>query len=250
MIQNIKDYLKTKAIEGDIILYRDKAHKKKAMCEFLAQRIKTDKTICVHSGGAFGLYIAKAFQNNQIIICGNPTAEYRQQIEKMPNAVVEGKVSTTAKVKTHAEALGFYFVDQFGEPLIKQYYKHHFANILKEVGSVDAFCDCGHSCATIAGAIESGANLEFILGIVKADGEREHVHYLAEYKDKFVQETTRNFNTKQIQTEIEEMYPDFGNIFEATRSISAAMSWLLKNPNKTVLVYVGDSPVYGEDATI
>ena len=48
------------------------------------------------------------------------------------------------------------------------------------------------------------------------------------------------FKTFKLCQEIESLHPEFGNIYEATRSISGAMTWLQNNPNKTVLVYVGD----------
>lgn len=245
---SIKNYLSTKGVKGDIILYRDSCHKKKAMCEYIAEQIKTVKNICVYSGGAFGLYMSKAFPQKSVFIFGKVTSEYKTQIERLPNATIfEG---TNNDAKQYASKNDCLFVDQFAEPLIREYYKKHFVEILAEVGTIDAFVDCGHSCATLAGAIESGANLQFVLGINRVGGERQNVHYLKDHKGKFTQETTRNFDTAVLQTEIEDAYPSFGNIFEATRSISAAMSWLQKNPNKTVLVYVGDSPVFGEDATL
>lgn len=244
MIQSIKKYLSDKNIPGDIILYRDKSHKKKAMCEYLASKIETDKIICVHSVGAFGLYTAKAFPNNLVMIFGDPSEEYLSQIRETPNARVskKGMGNFVKKDESH-------FINQFNEPIIEEYYTAHFVKIMKDVGAVDAFCDCGHSCATLSGAIKSGMNLCYILGTVKPTG-RKYVHYLSDKIGQFTQEYAGNFDTKQIQIDIESMYPKFGNIFEATRSISAAMSWLQKNPNKTVLVYVGDSPVFGEDKTI
>lgn len=251
MIVSIKEYLAKKGINGNIILYRDKAHKKKSMCEYVANHlgISTGTPVRVYSNGAFGLYIAMALPHNQVLVCGRAiTSEYKNQIMQLANAnTIEDDDNTT--VKKEIAKSNYFYLNQFGEPLIKEYYKKHFAEILAEVGTVDAFVDCGHSCATMAGAIESGANLQFVLGINRVDGERQNVHYLKDHKGEFTQETTRNFDTKLLQEEIEKQYPSFGNIFEATRSISAAMSWLQKNPNKTVLVYVGDSPVFGEDVS-
>jgi hypothetical protein len=247
---SISDYLTTKGIQGNIILYRDICHKKKAMCEFLAQNIETSKKICVYSSGAFGLYVAKAFPKNQVVICCHQvSSEYKQQIDNLPNTEIVYTKGIELSVKEYAEQKGYFYLNQFGENLIKDFYKNHFAEILAEVGTVDTFADCGHSCATLEGAIESGANLQFVLGVNRAKGTRQNVHYLTNLTNRFVQETTHNFDTKQIQSDIETMYPSFGNTFEATRSISAAMSWLQKNPNKTVLVYVGDSPVFGQDVS-
>lgn len=258
MIQNIKDYLTTKGIDGNIILYRDKQHKKKALCEYLAQNLSTDKNISTTSGGAFGLYLAKAFPKKKIIIFGAPTPEYRKQIDKISRVTVISNVREKSPESTNAKDYsdnnGYYYINQYDEPLIKEYYKQHFTDIVAELGDVhiDAFCDCGHSCATMAGAMENEltSSLAFVLGVVVKSGHREYVHYLKGQEYRFVQESTRNFDTKELQEEIEKAYPKFGNIFEATRSISAAMSWLQKNPGKTVLVYVGDSPVFGEDETI
>ena len=257
MIISIKDYLTTKDISGNIILYRDNQHKKKELCEYIAKNVSTNKTICCSSGGAYGLYLAKAFPNNNIVICGSPSAEYKKQIDRLSNVTIKTTIRETSpestNIKDYAEQQGYYHISQYTDPLIEEYYKIHFADILKELEGVniDAFCDCGHSCATLSGFIAADlVKWAFILGVVRPEGIRTWVHHLSDKTDKFVQETTRNFDTKQIQLDIEEMYPDFGNVFEATRSISAAMSWLLKNPGKTVLVYVGDSPVFGEDAII
>ena len=251
MIVSIKAFLSSKRISGDIILYRDTHHKKKSMCEYVANHlgIQAGIPVRVYSNGAFGLYIAMALPRNQVLVCGRAiTSEYKNQIVQLANAkTIEEDDNTT--VKNEIAKSNYFYLNQFDEPLIKEYYKKHFAEILAEVGTVDAFVDCGHSCATLAGAIESGANLQFVLGINRVDGERQNVHYLKDHKDKFTQETTRNFDTAVLQTEIEAAYPSFGNIYEATRSISAAMSWLQKNPNKTVLVYVGDSPVFGQDVS-
>ena len=252
MYISIKDYIESKGISGDVILYRDRWHKKRGLCQYLAQNISTNKTICVYSGGAFGLYMAKAFANNKVVVCGNVIAdEYKQQILQLPNAIViEGKTNLASK--QYADQMGYLFVDQFDNPLIKQYYKNHFLNLIAEVQAkhVNAFCDCGHSCATLAGAIASGVDVCFVLGINRIEGTRQRLYYLTDYKDRFVQQTTRDFDTTVLQKEIEALYSSFGNVFEATRSISASMSWLKQNPGKTVLVYVGDSPVFGEDITI
>lgn len=234
---SIKDYLKIKGIEGDIILYRDNSHKKEKMCEYLAKNISTDKTIAFYSGGAFGLYMAKAFPNNQIKHCGKVSSEYKEQIDKLTNIEIV-PCRDNAAARTLAEQNDWFFIDQFNEPLIKEYYKQHLADILEELGNkhIDAFVDCGHSCATIAGFIESGlVDWKFVLGTASRDG-RKRCHYLDAYREQVGQMWTGYFNTK----EIEEHNESLGNIFEATRSISAAMKWLEMNPNKTVLVYVGD----------
>lgn len=244
----LKNYLADKGVQGKIILYRDKTHKKKALCEYLATKIVTDKTICVYSAGAFGLYMAKAFPNNKVVVCGKISAEYKKQLAEQSNAVM-GNIALGQSVKDFAESNGFLFVDQFNNEYVKEYYKQHFGEILAEVGMVDAFCDCGHSCSTLAGAVESGAKIKFVLGY-NGEQPRQNLHHLNKHKDKIEQATTRNFDTATLQGEIEKEYPSFGNIFEATRSISSAMAWLQKNPNKTVLVYVGDSPSFGKDAEI
>lgn len=238
-----------KIYNNKIVLYRDSRHKKAAMCEYIAKHLNVnDDVICVYSTGAFGLYMAKAFPNNKVVICGRiVTEEYKTQIRALPNTEIVCGINTNAEAQSYAEAHGYYYINQFDEPLIKEYYKTHFADILSELGDIhiDAFCDCGHSCATIAAAVERGDFSAYILG-VNTLNDRSNIHYLSD-KNGFVQEKTFNYDTAALRDNIESTYPSFGNVFEATRSISAAMSWLEKNPNKTVLVYVGDSPVFGQD---
>lgn len=234
---SIKDYLKMKGIEGDIILYRDNSHKKEKMCEYLAKNISTDKTIAFYSGGAFGLYMAKAFPNNTLKHCGKASSEYKEQIDQLDNIEIVPCLNNAA-ARTLAEQNDWFFIDQFNEPLIKEYYKQHFTDILAELNDkhIDAFVDCGHSCATIASFVESDlVDWAFVLGITNKNGRRKY-HYLDAHKEQVEQVWTGYFNTEEIQNENESL----GNIFEATRSISAAMQWLVMNPNKTVLVYVGD----------
>ena len=242
-----------KIYDGKIVLYRDSRHKKAAMCEYLAEQmvVQNSETLCLYSTGAFGLYMAKAFPNNKVIICGHSvTAEYKAQIQALPNAEIVCGVNTNAEAQKYAAEHGYRFINQFGEPLIVEYYKAHFADILAELGDthIDAFCDCGHSCATMSAALARGDFDAYILG-VNTPGDRANLHYLAG-KSGFVQEKTFNHDTAILQAEIETAYPAFGNVFEATRSISAAMSWLDKNSGKTVLVYVGDSPEFGKDTKI
>ena len=255
MYQSLKPLLERENFNGEIILYRDDRHKKAAMCEYLAEQmvVQNSETLCLYSTGAFGLYMAKAFPNNKVVICGHSvTAEYKAQIQALSNTEIVCGVNTNAEAQKYAAEHGYRFINQFGEPLIKEYYKIHFADILAELNgqTINAFCDCGHSCATLAGFIESGlANYEFILG-VNTETERTNIHYLVGKETMFTQEKTFNYDTEQLQEAIEAAFPTFGNVFEATRSISAAISWLDKNPGKTVLVYVGDSPDFGKDTRI
>lgn len=138
-------------------------------------------------------------------------------------------------------------IDQYKNQIIKDYYKYHFIDLVNETKDlkINAFCDCGHSCATLAGFIASNpenklVNWKFILGCV-LKVPRSFIYHLEPYKDKIIQYTTTKFDTYEIGDKIEERYPEFGNVFEATRSISAAMAYLVDNPGETVLVYVGDS---------
>lgn len=67
MVQSIKSILQEYGIDGDIILYRDSDHKKKGLCEYLANNIDTEgKEIVTFSDGAFGLYLSRALPNNTV----------------------------------------------------------------------------------------------------------------------------------------------------------------------------------------
>jgi len=253
---SIKELLTRYGIDGDIVLYRDNTHKKQGLCNFLAQNISTDKPICFYSAGAFALYMAKAFYKNKIVVCGsNLTSEYKRQLAQFGDRIVfrpeiKENSATSTNIKIFAQSNGYFFVDQFSEPLIRQYYKQHLSQILPQIEDEkpDAFCDCGHSCGTMAGFIEAKPDWTFVLGV--ASDKREAFYHLSGKWSKFETCTTKGFDTARLQKEIEQYYPSFGNVYEATRSISAAMSWLLKNPKKKVLVYVGDSPVFGCDSQI
>lgn len=67
MIQSIQPILSQYNVTGDIILYRDSDHKKKGLCEYLANNIDTEgKEIVTFSDGAFALYLSRALPNNTV----------------------------------------------------------------------------------------------------------------------------------------------------------------------------------------
>lgn len=245
---NLSTLLEEKEIKGEILLYRDDEHKKLKLCEHLVSvyqnEIEKKGHIVVYSGGAFGLYMAKAMPNNcQITICGSPTQEYLKQIEKIPNTNVEyGTVIKQAEL--FAETLNALYINQFGDTETVRYYKKHFEEINKEINlSSYVFVDCGHSCATMAGAEESKLFKKCVL-TVTGPMVRRNCHFCM---NKNIEQTTcYGYDTLTLQKEIETRYPDFGNVFEATRSIAGAINYLDKNPNEKIFIYVGDSPVYGE----
>lgn len=251
MIQSIKEILQQYNIDGDIILYRDADHRKKKLCEYIAKNINVDAdtTICTNSDGAFGLYLARAFPNNKVIsCCYTISPDYSDAMLSTQNLEVKtqmGLLQDTRLYENFAQNNGYLFIDQFNNKLLLEYYSSYFDTIVNEVKtySIDAFCDCSHTGATITGFkqrdIDVNTGWQFIVGVNRDPGE--YFNYSTLYQDEFMQVTTLNYDTLEIGELIEQQYPNFGNVYEATRSISAAMTWLSQNPNKTVLVYVGDA---------
>lgn len=260
MIQSINNIIKNYDIEGEILLYRDENHRKKGMLQFLKDNfnIGKDQVICTYSDGAFGLWTARIFNDNQVITCFPILSpDYGELMEATKNLILISGIKNLSNWKEYYEGKGYFIINQFEDNLVKDYYKNYFLTVVNAVKDyhIDAFCDCGHSCATIAGFIEADlVDWQFILG-VNTLGKREKVHHLMPLKDKVIQYTTKKFDTLKLGKEIEAAYPEFGNVYEATRSISAAMSYLKDNPGKTVLIYVGDSfekegTKFGQDTII
>lgn len=246
MIKSIKDVINEYGISGDILLYRDADHRKKKMCEYLVSNIDIgDKEVHTYSDGAFALYLARALPNNLVnTYCGVISHDYGEIMEATENLKINLNTSYPDFDKTKFDGIK---IDQYSSKLVFEYYKSYFQKMVDEVKDykINAFCDCGHSCATLAGFVAS--NLEnklvdwnFILGCV-LKVPRTYIYHLESYRDKIISYLTTKFDTYEIGDKIEEKHPDFGNVFEATRSISAAMAYLQEHPNETVAVYVGDS---------
>ena len=264
MVQSIKSVISRYGIQGDILLYRDTFHRKKEMLEYVVDGLDTEgKEVCTISDGAFGLFLARALPNNVVHTCYNIISpDYGEVMEQQSNLVLHSGLYRNGYnasndynefVKRHPE---YVYINQFEDSAVKDYYKNYFPKLVWAVNEykVDAFCDYSHSGATLAGFMENNeesllTNWKFILGSVDmkfaiyADKpfEFEPRNYLSKFKDKLDIVSCNYYNTYDLGIEIETEYPEFGNVYEATRSISAAMKWLESNPNKTVLVYVGDS---------
>ncbi len=246
MIESIRNIISEYGIDGDILLYRDENHRKKELCEYLVSKIDVhNKEVYTYSDGAFALYLARALPNNKVnTYCGIISHDYGEIMAKTLNLTVNLNVSYPNFEKMEFNGVK---IDQFNSKLVFEYYKSYFHKMVDEFKrfNVNAFCDCGHSCATLAGFVAS--NLEnqfvdwkFILGCV-IKTPRTFIYHLEPYRNEIFQYLTTKFNTYEIGDKIEEKYPEFGNVFEATRSISAAMAYLQENQGETVAIYVGDS---------
>ena len=253
MILSIQKILKLYGIEGDILLYRDENHRKEGLMKYLKSKLDIqDKTIVTWSVGAFGLLLARAFPENQVITYFNHISPDHDELMKaQPNLILKGGYKGLNEWENicdqkYSDKDKYIIINQYKNKLITEYYSNYFpimVNALKDC-HIDAFCDCGHSCQTMTGFIaknkkENLVNWEFVLGVNHYP--RTNLWRLAEYEGSFIQYITRDFNTLIIGKEIEATYPEFGNVFEATRSITAAMSYLRDNPGKTVAVYIGDA---------
>ena len=255
MVQSIKTVLNKYGISGDILLYRGEEHRKKRLAEFLALNCGIgDGDVCTWSDGAFSLYLARALPNKTVHACFDIISpDYGELMEAQSNLVLHPKIhrkSITENgyayfVSTHPELVN---INQYSDAIVKKYYENYFFNIVSAVRgyNVDAFCDCPHSGATLAGCIDSNlVDWKFIAGHLDVNealynGYTTSIQSFLQNKD-IISESCNYFDTYELGLEIEKNYPDFGNVYEATRSISAAMRWLQKNPGKTVVVYVGDA---------
>lgn len=247
MVISIKKYLQQQGIQGDILLYRDNAHRKENMCKYLVDKLNIEESdiVYIYSDGAFALYLARALPNNVIhTYCRVLSHDYGELLDKQKNLIIHYPFYYSEFVDMEVDGIK---LNQFNEDIILEYYTKYFSKLYEEVKDykIDAFCDCGHSCATIAGFYNAAKNnfdldWQFILGIYN-DDKRSNYYHLNAYKDYVKMYNTEKFNSFDIGDTLEEEYPEFGNLYEATRSISAAMSYLKSCPEKTVLIYVGDS---------
>lgn len=254
MILELKDFLKKHYnIDGNIVLYRDDDHRKKKMCEYVVRKmnIQPGQEVATYSDGAFALYLARALPQNTVhayYVVISP--DYGEVMEQQTNLVLHPHtMHSNGDYKNIVESQGYINVFQYDSEIVKQYYASHFPTIVTTTKdlNIDAFVECTHSGATLGGFLDANAqhNLvdwQFIVAslhdnINKITGNK----YLKPYKDQLTMSTVHTFDTYDLGCLIEQTYPNFGNIYEATRSISGAMNWLLNNPGKTVLVYVGDS---------
>ena len=252
MVISIKNIIKNYGIEGDILLYRGENHRKKGLCDYLKNNLPVSgKTIITYSDGAFGLFLARALPDNQVIThYRHISPDYGELMEVQPNLTLVGEMDGLSGWKEYCKQnyIGdnYLFINQFEDSIVTDYYNGYFSTVVDALKSypVDAFCDCGHSCQTLAGFISRNRvdNLVdwfFILGVNLYP--RTNLWFLDKHLGYFVQYTTKDFDTLTIGKRIEAAFPAFGNVYEATRSITAAMSFLKDNPGKTVAVYVGDS---------
>lgn len=252
MILSIKPILKQYGIDGDILLYRDKEHRKKKLCEYIAFKLKNEigsKTVCTTSDGAFGLYLARALPQNKVVTCCYILShDYGEVMLNTSNLKVQEGFfvfSNPEYIKKFSNDNNYYFISQFNNDIILEYYYKYFDTIVNEVEqyNIDAFCDCSHTGATITGFkkrdLEINTGWDFVVGVNREVGE--YTNYTKLYEKYFCQYTSVNYNTLKIGELIEKEYPEFGNVYETTRSISSSMEYLKHNPGKTVLVYVGDS---------
>lgn len=254
MIQSIKTLLQEYGVNGDIILYRDADHKKKGLCKYLINNIDTDgKEVVTFSDGAFGLYLSRALPNNTVHTCYRTISpDYGELMEAQPNLVLHPNMTRPKEyVEFLAQHPEYVEINQYTNTLCKEYYKQHFSDVLQELGNthIDVFMDYGHSCATLAGFAESGlTDWDFIYATIDIGVElwgdnpryRNHAKGL---DDKLSAIFCVQLDTLALGRKIEATFPAFGNVYEATRSIAGAINYLSKNPEKTVLVYVGDSPI-------
>lgn len=253
MILSIKKIIQLYGIEGDILLYRDENHRKEGLMKYLKSKLDTqNKTIITWSDGAFGLLLARAFPENQVVTYFNHISpDYGELMKVQSNLILrEGYRGLddweNICYQKYSDKDKYIIINQYKNELITEYYSNYFpimVNALKDC-HIDAFCDCGHSCQTMAGFIKGNkenklVDWKFVLGVNFYP--RKNLWQLTQYENEIEQALTKDFNTLIIGKEIEATYPEFGNVFEATRSITAAMAWLKAHPGKTVAVYIGDA---------
>lgn len=252
MIQSIKNIVTALGYNGDIILYRDSFHKKKGLCEYLAKNVQPTDIIVTYSDGAFALYLARALPNNTIHTCYNGISpDYGELLEKQTNLVLHPNYRRAVNYKNFLQEHPEYVeINQYTDEKCVEYYAQHFAEIYEQELKnlhIDAFAEYGHSGATLAGVIKANiVDWDFIMATLDfntlTSGKINYRNHMNSVKDKITHvEFCTKINTFLMGQEIERVYPEFGNVYEATRSIAAAFSYLEKNPGKTVLVYVGDS---------
>lgn len=252
MILSIKKIIQLYGIEGDILLYRDENHRKQGLCDYLKSNLPIEnKTVITYSDGALALFLARALPENKVIThYGRISPDYGELMVAQPNLVLNNNFYNLDEWKSyckeHYVGDDYIIINQYEDSLLTEYYKGYFPKVVEAFKDykVDAFCDCGHSCQTMAGFISKNkenklVDWQFILGVNLLP--RRKLWKLTDLQNDFVQYITRDYNTLIVGKEIEATYPEFGNVFEATRSITAAMSYLREHPGQTVAIYIGDA---------
>lgn len=173
MVIKITDLLQNYGLNGALVLYRSGQYRKFHLCDFLAYQITVSEgdVLGARTCGAFGLALAKKYPNNEVELIGKISPEYMRQLDALPNARIVTQFSD-----------GIIYVDQHKNPLVLEHYANYFPTILAEVGneSIDAFCDCGHTCGTFAGLLASGLreNWAWFLGCPARITSRDSSFYI------------------------------------------------------------------------
>ena len=247
MIQTIPNTLAYFNISGSLILYRDNTHKKVGLANYLRQQLSIDKqVILTRSGGAFAMCLALAYPEKKVVDVYKISDTYRNLLSGLGNYQNIGDQYQKYNAPINETSSKYIFLNQHLLDVAPSYYKQHFTNVIAPTitnHQIDCFVDCSHSGATLAGIYQIKKDQwSFILGVIQSEEQipttkrhlLQHVQYQAI--------TTTHFNTVLIEEKCL-LLDGVSDIFEATRSISAAFRWLQLNPGKTVLVYVGDGAV-------
>ena len=252
MVVSIQNIVNDLGYRGNILLYRDGYnHKKKGLCEYLAKDIQVGQEIVTYSDGAFGLYLARALPKNIVhTFYNNISPDYGELMEAQKNLIRHPNTKRLNEYKQFVETHQEYIeINQYTDKRCVEYYEQHFIKIYEDelkYYTIDAFCEYGHSGATLAGAINAGFKWDFIMATLNINVDIGAIptyrNHMSEVSSKINHvEFCTKIDTFELGQKIEKQYPQYGNVYEATRSIAGALSYLEKNPGKTILVYVGDS---------
>ena len=254
MIINLNKFAEEENISGNILAYKNPKGKNAALSEYIVNvcqsrgRLANNK-LSIASSGRFAAEIAKVCRQKNIDflpILGvyEDTASFNIirslgfDIDRTP---AQEKESAVIRLTEQ----GWYYFDQFNDPIMVEYYKNEARTAESELGGApDIFIDFMGSGATMRGFYETFAG--------KCDFGYSNSCYRDENKYArkiFIKDLITNNDIQLIDVQgtlakhmaFRYEIGDFGDMGRISptmfTSVQGAINWLKFNPGKTVLLY-------------
>lgn len=257
MIKNLNEFIENDKIKGNIFAYKNPNGKNTALANFIVEtclhqgRLINNK-LAIASSGRFAVEVAKACKArniNFLPILGiyEDTVSFKL-INDMGYSI--DRTSSEQKEETIQRlcADGWYYFDQFSDPILTEYYKTEAAQALAELGKApDIFIDFIGSGATMRGFYETlkdKCRFGYSNACYKDETKYERKVFIKDLIKNQTLELIDVAGTVAGHLAFRYSQGDFGNANYAARtfftSLQGALNWLEYNPNKTVLLYWED----------
>lgn len=256
MIINLNTFIENET--GNIVAYKNPKGKNAALAEYIVNvcqmqgRLSNNK-LTIASSGRFAVEIAKVCRQKNIDflpILGvyedtqsfNTIHSLGYNIDRTP---AQDKDATIARLSSE----GWYYLDQFNDPIMIEFYKAEANKALAELGGApDMFIDFMGSGATMRGFYETLKNSGCEFGYSNSC-YRDETKY---DKKPFIKDLVKNQIIQIIDVQAnlaghlafryrQGEFSVFGNASRTFfTSVQGAINWLQLNPGKTVLLYWED----------